>query len=165
MPILVRPHPQNARQWDGVQFEEPDTAVYPRAGNQTIGEDAKRQYFHSLYYAKAVVGINTSAMIEASILRKPVLTILEEAFKGSQAETYHFRYLKETGPVYSSSTLDEHVVQLSRLLEDSAQACDRDDKFIAEFIRPHGMGKRATDILADQIVAFLQAWPAGSRHG
>jgi len=155
IPIIIRPHPQNAKQWENVQFEEKNVAIYPRSGKQTIGEDAKQEYFHSLYYAEAVIGINTSAMIEASILRKPVLTILDDKFKGSQEETYHFRYLKDIGPVYSSVTLDDHVKQLSRLLKDPSEAKNRDERFIGEFIRPHGMDKKATDIFADKIGTFL----------
>ena len=42
------------------------------------------QPFDSLYYSAAVVGINTSAMIEAAILGKPVLSLMTGDFAGTQ---------------------------------------------------------------------------------
>ena len=46
-----------------------------------------------MYHASATVGLNTSAMIEAAIVGRPVHTILVPEFQHSQEGTLHFRYL------------------------------------------------------------------------
>ena len=47
----------------------------------------------ALLASQAVVGINTTAMIEAAILRRPVLSVRDASFVHSQRETIHFGYL------------------------------------------------------------------------
>ena len=49
-----------------------------------------------MYYSAAVVGLNTSAFIEAAVVGKPVLTItLPEISTFNQEGTLHFRYLAD----------------------------------------------------------------------
>ena len=63
-----------------------------------IDGDSRAEYFDALYYSSAVVGINTSAFIEAGIIGRPVYAIiLADEFSGTQAGTIHFRYLTEVG--------------------------------------------------------------------
>ena len=51
------------------------------------------RFFDSLAHSAAVVGINTTAMIEAAIVGKSVLTVLAPEF--AQESTLHFHYLLE----------------------------------------------------------------------
>ena len=52
----------------------------------------------TVYHSAAVVGLNTSAQLEAGILGRPVLTILAPEFEEGQQGTLHFSYLlKEHG--------------------------------------------------------------------
>ena len=55
--------------------------------------DAVGDFFDSLAYSAAVVGINTSALIESAIAGKNVFTILAPEFRGTQEGTLHFHYL------------------------------------------------------------------------
>jgi len=158
LPIVIRPHPQNAKQWMGVTFEEVDVVVYPREGANPVQESAKQDYFHTLYYACAMTGINTSAMIEASILKKPVFTIVDPKFRHSQEETYHFRYLKDIGPVYSADGIFAHIAQLHDVVADPSEATRKAEKFIAEFIRPRGIDVRATDVFAEEFVKTVEEY-------
>lgn len=155
MPIIVRPHPQNTEQWENIYFDQHNTVVFPRKGRQNIDESAKQEYYHSLYYSDAIIGINTSGMIEASILNKPIFTILDDIFKRSQEETYHFRYLKDIGPVYSTPNLSDHIQQLSSVLKNTTEAKLKDQCFIAKFIRPLGIENESTKIFADAIGSVL----------
>ena len=50
----------------------------------TTGSVADPALYDSLYHAAAVVGLNTSAMIEAGILGKSVFTIQTQEFAGGQ---------------------------------------------------------------------------------
>src|SRR3989442_11366397 len=57
--ILVRPHPRNATQWASVDLEVPQVSVWPRLGQEPVDEETRQNYFDSIFYSDAVVGINT----------------------------------------------------------------------------------------------------------
>ena len=91
--ILVRPHPFNSRHWSDADVGDlPNVAVYPHWANP-VNESDRQDYFDSLYHSEAVVGINTTAMIEAAIVGRTVHSVLAEEFKDTQGGTLHFRYL------------------------------------------------------------------------
>jgi hypothetical protein len=58
---LVRPHPQNAEQWEDVDLSALGAVVWPRAGAAPVDSDTRHDYFESMSYSAAVVGINTTA--------------------------------------------------------------------------------------------------------
>ena len=58
---------------------------------------SKEDYFESLHYSAAVVGLNTSAFLEAAIVDRPVHTILAPEFSDNQQGTLHFHYLLNVG--------------------------------------------------------------------
>ncbi|HEX5633708.1 MAG TPA: hypothetical protein VFX50_10775, partial [Gemmatimonadales bacterium] len=72
--ILVRPHPARLEEWRGVDLTGYRNVAF--WGAHPVDAEAKADYFDSLYYSSAVVGINTSAFIEAAVVGKPVLTVL-----------------------------------------------------------------------------------------
>src|SRR5262249_28673625 len=88
--ILVRPHPYNPGTWAQADMSGlGDVAVWPSAGANPVDEDNRDDYFHSMFYAEAVVGINTSAMIESAILGRAVHTIQADDFSDTQGGTVH----------------------------------------------------------------------------
>jgi hypothetical protein len=99
-----------------------------------------RGLYDSLFHSNAVVGLNTSAMIEAGILGKPVHTVVTEEFAGGQEETIHFGYLRASsgGLSHEARGLDEHVTQLTAALRDEASATAQTRRFIERFVRPRG---------------------------
>jgi hypothetical protein len=167
MNILVRPHPYNCHGWDPDPMADLEgVTVFPRQGYNPIDPDNRADFFDSLYHSAAVVGINTSAMIEAAIIGRPVLSLLAEEFAGTQEGTIHFHYLlpENGGCVRFASTLEEHVEQLRRRLQDPEGARAETQRFVASFIRPHGMDRPATPIFADTIER-LAAMPAPVPNG
>ena len=94
--VLVRPHPQNASQWQGVDLSSSgDVVVWPSAPSNPVDAGAKADYFDSLYHCAAVVGVNTTALIEAGIVGRPVHTVLMPRFADVQHGTLHFQHLVE----------------------------------------------------------------------
>jgi len=156
--VLVRPHPQNARQWEGVELdaEFPDAAIWPKTGVNPIGGQARADYFDSMYHAEAVVGVNTSAMIESGIVGRPVYTIDVPEFASTQEGTLHFQHLKnvEGGLLHLAADLDVHVAQLSQLLTGQGTERQRARGFIQGFIRPHGLDVPATPRVVEEIERF-----------
>jgi hypothetical protein len=161
--VLIRPHPQNARQWDGVELE--GAAVWPPHGAQPDAGEARAGFFDSLSHSAAVVGVNTSAMLEAAILGKSVLTPLAPEFTGTQQGTLHFRYLlyENGGFLHVGETLDRHFEQLATVLERGDEYAERTRRFVEAFVRPRGLDRPAAPILADEIEALAAAAAAPSR--
>lgn len=157
--ILVRPHPYNAGHWSGVDLGDvPDAVVYPRSANP-VNEADRQDYFDSLYHSAAVVGVNTTAMIEAAIAGRTVHTVLADEFKDTQQGTLHFRYLLEEngGFLRVAGSLPEHARQLAGTVaapEVGREACAR---FVRAFVRPHGLDVPATPILVDAIERLATA--------
>ena len=154
MNILVRPHPYNSSGWEADPAADlPRVAVYPRRGYNPVDEENRADFFDSLYHSAAVVGINTSAMIEAAIIGRPVFSMLAEEFSGTQEGTIHFHHLlpENGGCVRIASTIEEHVRQLSERLQDPEAARAETQRFVGSFIRPHGLDRPATPIFVDAI--------------
>jgi hypothetical protein len=152
--VLVRPHPYNCHAWPAADMsDDPGVAVFPRTGYNPVDEDNRADFFDSMYHAAAVVGINTSAMIESAIVGRPVFSMAAEEFAATQEGTLHFHHLlpQNGGCVRIASTLDEHVAQLGERLRDPAAAYAETQRFVASFIRPHGIERPATPIAADAV--------------
>ena len=146
--IMIRPHPNDLDHWREVDVP---AVIWPREGTAVVTDDARADFFDSLAHSAAVVGINTTAMIEAAIVGKNVLTVLDPEF--AQESTLHFDYLLEEngGFLHVASSLPEHVAQLGRVLDEDAEGAERRRRFIESFVRPQGLDKAATPILADAI--------------
>ena len=160
MNIVVRPHPYNCHAWDPDPMAElPGVTVFPRRGYNVIAEENRTDFFDSIHHAAAVVGINTSAMIEAAIVGRPVFSMLAAEFSGTQEGTIHFHHLlpENGGCVRFASTLDEHVRQLGDRLRDPEAARAETERFVAAFIRPHGLNRPATPIFVDTIERLAKA--------
>jgi hypothetical protein len=150
--ILVRPHPQNASQWRDVDFSTYDNvAIYPRGGANPIHGGSLDDFFDSMYYSAATIGINTSPMIESGILNKPVLTVLTPQFTNTQSGTIHFHHLVNGGLLSVARDLEEHLEQLGQLLADPESYQKRIRQFIQNFVRPHGLDLEATPIFVQAI--------------
>jgi hypothetical protein len=114
--------------------------------------NADQSLYDSLYHAAACVGLNTSAMIEAGILGKPVLTLVSEEFAGGQEETLHFHYLRASngGLLIEAQSFVEHVQQLGRVLR-SSDAGAQPRRFVENFVRPRGLETAVTPVMVEEI--------------
>jgi hypothetical protein len=150
--LLVRPHPNEPGQWRNVDLGRfANAVVWPREGALPVTDGARADFFDSLAHSAAVVGINTTAMIEAAIVGKSVLTVLAPDF--AQETTLHFDYLLEEsgGFLHVAPSLEEHVTQLARVLEEDEAGAERRRAFVESFVRPRGLDRAATPILADEV--------------
>jgi hypothetical protein len=148
--ILVRPHPANADAWAGVRFDDVENAaIWPEPPKV----QADPALYDALHYSAAVAGLNTSAMIEAGILGKPVYTIQTKEFAGGQEQTLHFHYLlaKNGGLVEVAADLPEHLSQIAAGLAHPEASTARIQRFIESFVRPRGLQQPVASILAEEI--------------
>lgn len=164
--VLVRPHPANARQWRTLDPRIwPNVAIWPPIDGDPNGPDVHRDYFDSLFYSSAVVGINTSAQLEAGIVGRPVLTVRAPEFAHSQAGTLHFQHLvsADGGLVQAAATLDEHVEQLGRVVRGERDPSEANRRFVRSFIRPHGEDVAAGGVFVGAIETLARMPPPAPR--
>jgi hypothetical protein len=147
IPILVRPHPSRQAEWDGVDLSPVNAVVW---GGNPVDARSRADYFDTLYYSAAVVGINTSAFIEAAILGRPVHTLVVPETADNQTGTVHFKYLLNAGGglLEVARSFDEHVAQLDTSLAVSRREIK---PFVREFVRPHGINVPATARFVDAV--------------
>ena len=151
-PILVRPHPSRLAEWEGVDLAGLNAVVW---GGNPVDAQSRADYFDTLYHSAAVVGINTSAFIEAGIVGRPVHTIVVPEMADNQTGTVHFNYLLNAGGglLEVSHSFDEHLAKL----EGSLAPADRQvspgevKPFVREFVRPHGLDVAATPLFIEKV--------------
>lgn len=160
--ILVRPHFRRRHEWRGVDLAGlGNIACWPSEGDAPVDARSKADYFDSLYHADATVGLNTSAMIEAAILGRPVHTILLPEFHHSQEGTVHFHYLFGGADdlVRATRSLDDHARDLAAVLGGRGHDPDRNARFVRSFVRPRGLDIPATTRFVEALET-LAARPA-----
>ena len=157
--ILIRPHFKRWEEWQAASLAGLDNVVcWPPAGAVPVDAASKTDYFDSLFHASAVMGLNTSAMIEGAIVGRPVHTVLLPEFRDNQEGTVHFHYLL-TGPnrlLRSARSLDDHADNLAATLENPQSDAGHSAAFVRSFVRPDPIDRPATA----RFVQFLEALAA-----
>jgi hypothetical protein len=152
--ILFRRHPgmrKYAKIWaDWVpKHEGVSASPNPHQADQSL--------YNELQHAAAVVGLNTSAQIEAAILGRPVYTFSAGALAPGQTGSRHFYYLlkQHGGVVTYAETLDEHAGQL---LQGLAGDYDREAlrRFCLDFVRPLGLDRPVSPMLAEEVLKLVE---------
>jgi len=146
--VIVRPHPSVLAKPEISQLGDPAACLFPPTNENPVSDEARMRYFHSLYYSDAVVGLNTTSMIEAAILDKPVLSIRVPG-SAEVRQTVHFAHI-EQGLVTVAPGLDTHVQQLADVLTGAAPR-HRSREFVESFVRPRGLDRPAGVWMAELI--------------
>jgi FkbM family methyltransferase len=169
--VIVRPHPDVSLlppdaeateiRWPSVRgakgfvsrpFDDPQALVL------RTSDRAQQGFFECIYHSAAVIGLNTSAELEAAIVGRPVYTILAGDDADGQSSTLHFRYLleEEGGCVQGARSLDEHASRLAEALRTPSDG-ERIRRFAAQFLRPNGIDRAVAPLLADSIERAFSA--------
>jgi hypothetical protein len=148
--VLVRPHPSRMAEWESIDIRSLGAVVW---GSNPVDEAARADYFDSIFHSAAVVGLNTSAFIEAGIVGRPVLTIIVPDFEENQYGTVHFDYLVTAGGglVTVGNGFDEHLAQLARSI---AAPLNERKPFVRDFVRPLGLDHAATPVFVHVVEAM-----------
>ena len=148
--VLIRPHPFNTDSWEGFSAEN---AVVWLDGALPDTAELKRGYYDSLFHTLAAVGINTSAFFEAAIVDTPCVAVLTDRYRAVQTELGHFRQLLK-GHFMEVADSFEHSAEVLAMLRRGvdSKAADR-RRFVNDFIRPWGMNRSSSEIMAEVIEA------------
>jgi hypothetical protein len=151
--VLVRPHPQHFKPWKIKPLSDLERlTVWPGEGANPLDERSRAEYHDSIYHSAAVVGVNTSALIESAIVGRAVYTVLAPEFRDTQEGTLHFHHLVHVngGVLNVAHTMQEHATQLAAAVRGSGEDA-RCRRFVEAFVRPYGIRVPATPRLVAAI--------------
>jgi hypothetical protein len=158
--VLARPHPTNLDPWRGLESSHERLVVSPSIAGAPMNTPEYRQRFRDeLHHASATVGLNTSAMIDAAILGKPVCTVELADVPNRQRGTVHFEYLVTVGGgfVRTARRFDEHLGVLAELVRsDPYERDEQSDGFVRAFVRPHGLDVTPAGVFSEEMVRLLR---------
>jgi hypothetical protein len=162
--LVVRPHPTNAEPWE--QYAHPGAVVYPKNGDQADTAESWQAYFDQLKMSVCVIGLNTTAFLEAVVADCPCLTLVTDEYYAAQGRTGHFRHLLKGDFLEVSRDLDEVADRVARIVGGADEKRDGRREFVRWFIRPCGMEQSASVVVADVIESLLGpgAAPAAGRR-
>lgn len=162
--VIVRPHPDIALTAPDERAEKVDLGDEQRATVWRPFDDPRavvlgtpsrhpQSLFECIAHSSVVVGLNTTAEIEAGLLGRPVLSVHAGGAADGQTSTLHFRYLleEEGGWVRMAADMAEHVTQLQEALNASDEQRREIQRKARLFVRPRRVRKPVTPILADTI--------------
>jgi hypothetical protein len=107
-----------------------------------------------MYHSATVVGLNSTAMIEAAIVGRSVHTLLFPEYEDTQGATFHFEYLFTVGGgiLRPARSFEEHEEQLAAVLAGTDEpAAEQSERFVREFVRPYGLDVAATPRFVDEV--------------
>jgi len=152
--VLVRPHPERIKEWAGVTLDGLDNVAVH--GRNPIDAEAKADYFDSISYSSAVVGLCTTVFLEAAIIGRPVLTMQLPAYRIHQDGMTHFRYLLEVegGLLHTASDVPSHLAQLAQAMRSDGSREERNRRFLTAFVRPGGLDVASTPTFVEAVEAL-----------
>ena len=160
--VLVRPHPERVKEWAGIDLSRFDNVAFN--GRNPIDAAAKDDYFDALYYSSAVIGLVTSAFLEAAVVGRPVLTFTLPEYRMHQEEMVHFQYLTGVGGglLHVASDVEGNLHQLAGVIAVDGAREERNERFLHAFVRPAGLDRPATPAFVDALERLHREVPRGA---
>lgn len=154
--LVLRPHPMNYKYYRDFNLER--TAIVPKEGAIPDTAEARQLFFDTVFHAVAVIGVNTSAMLEAAILGKPIISFIAERYNKTQSEAAHFRALLGAGAMELVRTPEEFAEVVAKLLLGIDDFKNARENFVRDFIRPQGLEKSSGEAAADEIERLIKRY-------
>jgi hypothetical protein len=120
--------------------------VWPPEGELTDIAATQQNFFHSIFYSQVVVGVNTTAMIEAAVVDKPCVTILTERYQATQTGRGHFHHLLKADFLEVAHGFGESTEVIERILAGGDIKAGNRCKFVHEFVRPRGLDRSVASL-------------------
>jgi len=153
--ILVRPHPVNPFMIPALkEANHSHVNVFPSPGEMPDTEKKRRMYYNSIYHSLAMVGINTTAFLEASVLDRPCITITKDY--GETHQLPHFHHLEEGGFLEKAMDASDVAEIVENILNGIDKFAFNRRKFSENFIYPVGIEKSVIHAYVDLIEKFAK---------
>lgn len=151
--VLIRPHPSNCEIWQSADFAGLGPVAFSSMDVSNVDG-----VIDAVLHSVAVVGINTTAMLEAGALERPLFTITDPAVRDGQAGTLHFHYLTEVagGLVSTAADFDAHLRQLGAVLDGDQSYVGKSRHFSDAFLRPPERTRPSVEVFVEAVERFVR---------
>lgn len=154
--ILLRPHPKHYAIYSRLHLKDCVTA--PKEGGYILDPVKVWQLFYdTLYHSDIIVGVNTSAMLDAIVVNKPVIAVYEKEKNHMQMDTYHFTELVKAHTIYLNS-LHEMAATIKKIARGDDELESNRISFVGAYLRPLGLTisageaiRREAEVLAREL--------------
>lgn len=137
--ILARPHPSNAEAFHNGPIP-PNALVWPKETHLPDSQETATDFFQSVYFSEAAIGLNTTAMVDAIVIGKPCITWLRSSSSATQWRAVHFQNLLRSRATYLANSAAECAILIQNLaIKQSDPLVGARLKFVETFLRPNGM--------------------------
>jgi hypothetical protein len=153
--LLVRPHPANAKIYEG--FSGEGVRVFPEGGALPETRESFAQMRDSFFHADAALGINTSGMIDSVLAGVPTFSVLIERYAATQSDSLHFRYLETDGALYLEDDVRGFFTTLGKVFKGEDPKAENRRAFARKFARPQGLERSAGEVVAEAVLDLALA--------
>ena len=139
--IVFKPHPANLRPLP--PLDEARIAIYQRQRGRPDTADAIAEFRDILHHAVAVIGVNTTGMLDAVLCDRPCIALAAKKYRQTQAYTPHFQRMQESKALLTAGSVRVAVEILSRIMAGDQRSASARRRFAATYARPRGLGSEA----------------------
>ena len=151
--LIVRFHPANWAQ--AADLQTTSITIYPKTGTLPSTHDEVLDFGLSILASDFIVGVNTSAMLDAVILDRPVISLLVKKSMLKQAKSRHFQVMVSTGAVDVCKNVKEIVKQFALTLRNDKNKVSR-KLFVKTYIWPASNCLTSGELSAAEIIRHSQ---------
>lgn len=151
--VMVRRHPSRRDVWR--PLEHPRLKLFPDQSSVPDTTEGRTEFYNSIRHARAVVGVNTTVFLEAAILDRPCVALLDPEKDYFQAGLVHFQYLLDADFLELAASPEEAAERLLAIAVGADRKRNERQAFVRSFVRPVDDGRSASRVTADALVAFV----------
>ncbi len=147
--LIIRAHPANAKYFE--TFHNPSAIVWPRKGAFPGRRKEQKDFFSMVYHSVATIGVNTTGMVDALVMDKPTIAIMNDKYKEGQLLTDHFPDLLRADVLEIAKNIDECAELVIKIMKGDDSKRNARRRFIKEYVRPRGLNRNAGEVAAKAI--------------
>jgi hypothetical protein len=149
--VLARPHGANQEVYK--KLSAPNIKVWFRDTQLPNTPESFAEFAASLRHSFCAVGLNTTAMVDALLADRPVVAMLVEEYRNTNAsQAVHFRYILDADVYHQVEAVAGGAGIIAELLEGNDSKKENRRQFALDFVRPWGLSRSAGEVAAQAIV-------------
>lgn len=145
--VVVRSHPSNVNLFEDLEGLD---GVFTNSTGIPVARSGISLLYNLIFHSIAVVGINTSAMVDAIVIGRPCFSVKTDRYVDTHLESEHFNALLNSGALSFEDNVPKLVESLAGVLAGKQVRVEERARFITDFCRPFG-----PEISAGEASAFL----------
>jgi hypothetical protein len=129
-------------------------AIWPVAADDAVGTRHLSHFYDLIFHSSVVVTVNPDAIVDSIIAGRPVQLLPRShvPHRPAQLDQMAFAGLHEHGMLQTPDTVERQVHDLELHLRHASEyRCKGRDSFLLKAIRPQGLDREASKLLADAI--------------